>query len=63
MSATAHPDRDIKDRYHCAHCDHDFPASDVVFALRTGPAQECDESTPGRARACPRCFYCFPDYY
>lgn len=62
MIAT-HPDRDVQDRYRCEACRHDFPAHDVVFALPSGPAQECDEETPGRALACPRCFYAFPDYY
>ena len=51
------------DRYFCPSCRHDFDACDSVFALPTGPAVECDESTPGRATACPRCFYTFPEYY
>lgn len=51
------------DRYFCPSCRHDFDACDSVFALPTGPAVECEESTPGRATACPRCFYTFPEYY
>lgn len=52
-----------QDRYFCPACLHDFDAMDSVFALPFGPAVECSEETPGRATACPKCFYTFPEYY
>jgi hypothetical protein len=52
-----------QDRYFCPACRHDFDSMDSVFAMPFGPAMECSEEKPGRATACPKCFYTFPEYY
>ncbi len=60
---SAEGESQLQDRFFCPSCRHDFDSSDVVFALPSGPAEECSEETPGRAFACPKCFYTFPEYY
>jgi len=63
IEGSAEGESQLHDRFFCPSCLHAFDPSDVVFALPTGPAEECSEETPGRAFACPKCFYAFPEYY